>query len=63
VVKDKKDSLLAEVESSFHVSEIIEEMGFSCFESTTVLKDLLSQFPPLTERDLGLILGIDKFQN
>lgn len=36
----------------------MEDLGYACCESAETLKEILSQFPKLEERDVALILGM-----
>eukprot|EP01119_Soliformovum_irregulare_P023182 TRINITY_DN8072_c0_g1_i1.p1 TRINITY_DN8072_c0_g1~~TRINITY_DN8072_c0_g1_i1.p1 ORF type:complete len:2236 (-),score=833.72 TRINITY_DN8072_c0_g1_i1:325-7032(-) len=53
-----RDSFLDELAATCHISALMEDIGYSCCESPSTLKDLLAQFPPLNELDVARIIGM-----
>lgn len=54
----RQDALMQEIFSTYHISSMMEDIGYSCAETPASFRDILSQFPDLKEADVAQILGM-----
>ena len=55
---ENDQALVAKIAAACHPADFMRDMGYSCCQSVSVLKDLLRQFPELSEADVAKILSM-----
>jgi hypothetical protein len=56
--KARMHDLLSDIAGACHPSDLMQDIGYSCCQTTSNLKELLRQFPEIKEVDVAKILAM-----